>query len=231
LSIARSLPASVGNAVSDIVPCPGNSSSVMGADNVSMCLCNVGYAALACSQNIPSNASTCQPVCTACEPGKYKAVVSNVVACSECSANTYSSSTSSCAACPESTESAPGSTDVSSCLPSCEPGYTGPAGSCTACDVGKYKNSSGSSPCTTCPPGHVAWYGESSCTTCVPGTYASISSCDWCRYGKYSTTFAPLSEGACQYCDDGLYSWISRPEYGFDICLQCPQRSGYAHSV
>jgi hypothetical protein len=133
-----------------------------------------------------SNSSMCQPVCTACESGKYKAVVSNVVACSECSANTYSSSTSSCAACPESTESPPGSTDVSSCLPSCEPGYTGPAGSCTACDVGKYKNSSGSSPCTTCPPGHVAWDGESGCTMCVPGKYASSSghSCSYCDTGN-----------------------------------------------
>jgi hypothetical protein len=243
IEIYGTLPASVGNAGSDIVPCPGNSSSVMGADNVSMCLCNVGYATSACWQhsavvttNSPessrtyqsvwgnsapgtgwarsmldsvqawswdsisitgpqwmqinlgiqlrvhgvvtqcradfeqspheievqysltasdfvsatavggstriflpttysstlktlsyfsqpvvaqyirivvhagssfragvltsqleltaaSNSSTCQPVCTACESGKYKAVVSNVVACSECSANTYSRTT------------------------------------------------------------------------------------------------------------------------------------------
>ena len=74
----------------DIVPCPDNSSSIMGADEINMCLCNSGFTALTCSQ------PPCDPLCTACEPGKYKAVVSNVVACSECSANTYSSSTSSC---------------------------------------------------------------------------------------------------------------------------------------
>ena len=113
---------------------------------------------------------------------------------------TYSSSTSSCRACPESTESPPGSTDVSSCLTSCEPGYTGPAGSCTACDVGKYKNSSGSSPCTTCPQGHVSYDGESSCRACVPGKYAPGYgyNCFYCPTGKYSSTFAALDEAACQ---------------------------------
>ena len=206
----------------DLEPCAPNSQSIAGSDNASMCLCNSGYTSFACAE------PPCDPMCSACEPGTYKAVASNVVDCEQCPAGTYSSSLHECTACPESTESAPGSTDVSSCVPSCEPGYTGPAGSCTACDVGKYKNSSGSSPCTTCPPGHVSYDGESSCRACVPGTYAPSYgyNCFYCPTGKYSSTFAAVSEAVCQYCDAGFYSWTSNPElYGFDLCLQCPPNS------
>jgi hypothetical protein len=173
------------------------------------------------------NSSTCQPVCVACEPGKFKAVAANVVACQDCPDNTYSSSTSACAACPESTESPPGSTDVSSCLPSCEPGYTGPAGSCTACDVGKYKNSSGSSLCTTCPAGHVSYEGETICSACVPGKYAVEDdyNCVYCPVAKYSEAYAASSEEACQYCAPGQYSDLSNTAHGWDSCMQCPPNS------
>jgi hypothetical protein len=173
------------------------------------------------------NSSTCKPVCVACEPGTYKAVAGNVVACQDCPENTYSSSTSACAACPESTESPPGSAAATSCIPSCEPGYTGPAGSCTACDVGKYKNTSGSSPCTTCPAGHVSHDGESSCRACVPGKYAPNFgyNCLYCPTAKYSSVYAASSEVACQYCAAGQYSDYSTAEHGFDRCLQCPPNS------
>jgi len=180
------------------------------------------------------NSSTCKPLCVACEPGTYKGVVSNVVACEACAANTYSSSTSACAACPESTEAPPASTDVSSCLPSCEPGYTGPAGSqCAQCGVGKYKNSSGNSPCMPCPPGHGSWNGASICTMCVPGKYAldAGNDCDACPKGKYSTAFAGVGAESCQKCANGSYSSGSasaeslQNSFGFDVCLQCPPNS------
>ena len=174
------------------------------------------------------NSSTCKPVCVACEPGTYKAVASNVLACQDCPENTYSSSTYACAVCPESTESPPGSASATTCVPTCGPGYTGPAGSCAACDVGKYKNSSGSSPCTPCPPGHVSSDGESSCRACVPGKYASSSNddCYHCPMAKYLITFAASSEAECQYCDAGQYSeWSDNALYGLDRCLQCPPNS------
>ena len=133
-----------------------------------------------------------------------------------------------CSACPESTESPPGSAEASSCISSCEPGYTGDAGSCTVCDVGKYNNISGSSPCTTCPPGHVSYDGESSCRACVPGKYAPDSGyyCDYCPVAKYLSTFAALSEAECQSCAAGQYSDFSgQALYGFDRCVQCQPNS------
>lgn len=170
------------------------------------------------------NSSTCKPVCVACEPGKFKAVASNVVECQACPANTYSSSTSECTACPESTESPPGSAVASRCLSFCGPGYTGPDDNCTACEAGKYKNASGSSPCTSCPAGHVALEGSASCTACVPGTYAldGGADCQFCPLGKYSTVHAASSATTCQYCAPGKYS---DNVTGRDLCEDCPENS------
>jgi hypothetical protein len=78
-----------------------------------------------------------------------------------------------------------------------------------------------------CPPGHGSWYGASSCTMCVPGKYAldSGNNCDQCPMGKYSSTFAAVGADSCEECTNGFYSWYSNPEYGFDLCLQCPPNS------
>jgi hypothetical protein len=213
----------------DIVPCPDNSSSIMGADEINMCLCNSGFTALTCSQ------PPCDPLCTACEPGKYKTVVSNVVDCEPCPVNTYSASPQECSSCPNSTFSPLGSSEVTSCISPCDSGYTGPAGNCTACEAGTYKEASGSMPCTRCPEGHISGFGAMNCTACVPGKYApsnSASSCIWCEIGKYSNASAASSAATCQYCPPGKYSDSTSSNIyffrhlsnftGWDLCVDCP---------
>lgn len=208
-------------------PCPENSQSITGADSSSMCLCNSGYTALGCP------APPCDPVCSACAPGTYKTAVSNVVDCEPCPADTYSSSVYECSACPNGTESAAGSATAASCLPPCAPGYTGPAGSCTQCAIGKYKNTSGSMPCSDCADGHQSYYGETACTACVPGKYdpGYGSNCAWCPIGKASATYAASSEATCEYCAPGQYSDISDPAHGYDTCVTCPRNSSSNPSV
>jgi hypothetical protein len=114
---------------SDIEPCPQNSQSISGTDSVSMCLCNSGYTALACAE------PPCEPPCTACESGTYKAVVSSVVDCEPCPADTYSSSLHECTACPDSTESPQGSPSQAVSFLVNQSTLSGPAGSCTACEI------------------------------------------------------------------------------------------------
>lgn len=204
----------------DIEPCPPNSQSIAGADAGGMCLCNSGYTALACAE------PPCDPVCTACAPGTYKAAASNVADCEPCPENTYSASPQECSACPDSTLSPPGSAEVTSCIPPCDAGYTGPAGNCTACEAGAYKETVGSMPCTRCPEGHVSGIGAANCTACVPGKYAppnSHSPCIWCEIGKYSNTSAASSAATCQYCTPGKYSdSTSSNVTGWDLCVDCP---------
>ena len=102
----------------DIEPCPPNSESISGNDSGSMYLCNSCYTALAYTE------PPCEPLCTACEAGTYKAVASNIVECEQCPADTYIVSLHDCWACPDSNVLAPGSTAETSCIPLCLPGYT-----------------------------------------------------------------------------------------------------------
>ena len=206
---------------SDIESCPENSQSISGSDNASMCLCDSGYTALACPE------PPCNPMCAACEAGTYKAVASNIIPCEACPADTYSVSLHECWQCPASTVSAPGSTAEASCIPLCVPGYTGAAGNCTVCDIGHYKNTSGSSPCTSCAEGHVSLYGEENCTACVPGKYGLPNSdaCIMCEMGKYSNASAASSSATCQYCAAGQYGDVSNSVNGWDMCVDCPADS------
>ena len=164
--------------------------------------------------------------CAACEAGTYKAVASNIIPCEACPADTYSVSLHECWQCPASTVSAPGSTAEASCIPLCVPGYTGAAGNCTVCDIGHYKNTSGSSPCTSCAEGHVSLYGEENCTACVPGKYGLPNSdaCIMCEMGKYSNASAASSSATCQYCAAGQYGDVSNSVNGWQApCLPCPE--------
>lgn len=206
----------------DIEACPGNSTSISGSDNSSLCLCNSGYTALACSE------PPCDPACTACEPGTYKASVSNVVDCEPCPANTYSASSHECSPCPDSTESTAGS---ASCIAACGPGFTGPAGSCTGCEIGEYKNTSGSVACSSCPSGHISNGSQALCSACEPGKYALDNVCYSCPVAKYSSAYAASSVATCEYCAPGEYSHASESAHGYDTCLQCPPNSSSAPGV
>jgi hypothetical protein len=56
---------------------------------------------LACTE------SPCEPLCTACEPGTYKGVLSNVVACELCPADMYIESLHECSPCPHECSQCP----------------------------------------------------------------------------------------------------------------------------
>ena len=101
-----------------------------------------------------------------CPAGKFKAA-SGPAACSDCPSGTYSSSSGAvsagtCVACPTHSASPPGSDASGDCT--CNAGYTGPnGGTCTACEEGKYKDSSGTGACTACPANSESPAGASTC--------------------------------------------------------------------
>ena len=126
------------------------------------CICNAGYEG---------------PTCAACDEGKYK------------EPSEFPSFFSKCLDCPISAgSSVKGSTSKTSF--SCNAGYTKQdcqyctsGFQCTGCEKGKYKDSRGNGPCTSCPinTDTVSWWANtdvSACTPvikpkCAPNTYSS----------------------------------------------------------
>ena len=108
---------------------------------------------------------------------------------------------------------------VACAVTSCGAGSTGPAGSCTSCVAGKYKESTGSGACSDCASGkYSATVGSntaSTCQNCNAGTYSGngASSCPSCSAGTYSAGGA----GSCSSCGAGTYSGN-----GAGSCTSCP---------
>jgi hypothetical protein len=110
------------------------------------CYCNVGYAGPAFGT-----------VCTACAAGTYKATIGNGAVC---------------IACPADHTSPIASNSSAACVPSpCNAGYTGSnGGPCVACTAGKYKATTGSAACDTCPTDTVSAAGTTACAACAATT-------------------------------------------------------------
>jgi hypothetical protein len=94
-----------------------------------------------------------------------------------------------CSICCKECAGAPGCTICNSGgPPPCAAGSTGPAGSCTLCVAGKYKDTTGSAACDTCSVGKFSTAtGQTSfttCQTCSPGTYANLA-------GSWACTLCP----------------------------------------
>jgi hypothetical protein len=185
-------------------------------------------------------------ICTTCPAGTYATGAATV--CTACPANSFSQVTSVTIP-PKAGVSWPiaattfmvGGTSLTSCtcnsgyqkvgtnpfecigLP-CNAGYTGPAGSCTACIGGKYKTTTGSAACDDCAAAKFsAAAGQSSsstCQDCLAGKYASLtgsSVCENCLAGKYSTATGQSSSVTCQDCLSGKYSTAT----GQTTCQDC----------
>jgi len=97
--------------------------------------------------------------CKLCSPGKYITLSGFTYPCHPCGENTYSSVwgadvSSVREPCPANTFSPHGSKEQTDCK--CGAGWTGSAGSCTACVAGKYKIASGDGACMHCLAGQYA---------------------------------------------------------------------------
>jgi hypothetical protein len=106
--------------------CPERTSSSMGSDAISDCICDLGYSLFV------NTSDENRTLCVACEVGKYKRVMgsSDCVAC-------FGNATS-----PEASQSA------SDCL--CTAGFTSSlksSSNCSVCPLGTYKDFVGSEPC------------------------------------------------------------------------------------
>jgi hypothetical protein len=135
-------------------------------------------------------------------------------------------------------------TSVSSCV--CSPGYTDINGVCTACAIGKYKESRGTGPCEDCVYGRFApTPGTASCSNpickaCPANAISLNGSADLtdcqCKAGFYGNARLGLACIACPSsssslqnavsvanctCDSGFYG---SPGHGVE-CLACPANS------
>ena len=157
-----------------------------------------------------------------------------------------------CTKCPENAISPVGST--SNCK--CKSGFSGPNGEiCTACLAGKYKNTTGSSQCTSCPDGSssaqksvsvtacrcvpgTAGINGGHCVNCPVGTYKSVSgpgNCTVSPQNAITSTVGSSNESDCA-CDKGFSNDNGRgcvacepgkykDETGPTKCLGCPTNS------
>lgn len=180
-------------------PCPVNSKSPMGSNELSNCVCSVGFT------------GTDGGPCQACETGKYKSELGDA-ACSVCPVNTWQNLTASidansCVACDVNSVSPEGSGAMSDCQ--CKSGYTGPnGGPCVACTDGSYKALTGDAPCALCSTGTYyqgsAPYTSNQCMSCGANTVTTapagvgVESCV-CVTGNVK------EDNACRPCQEGFY--------------------------
>jgi hypothetical protein len=185
------------------IQCPANSipenDRLSSPSNVGSekCVCNLGYAGTPCA---------------ACDVGKYK--------------DSYYAST--CNECPQGSTSVRGSTSRSSC--SCNAGYEkiNPSSEyfyCGQCGFGKYKESPGDGPCTSCPSNTESTPTKTSCTPVIKPTYqcaqtmSSTCKCYCCAYN---------SAGSCSTSLVGAFTVCSSNDCDLSACrkqypVSCPE--------
>ena len=139
-----------------------------------------------------------------------------------------------CLACPAHSSSPDGSAASTDCK--CNRGYAGvDGGTCSACQLGTYKNSAGEGACASCPVGkYGATAGLTICLDCTTNAttlgassaastdckcnrgYAGVDggTCTACSPGTYKNS---AGEGACASCPVGKYGATA----GLTICLDC----------
>ena len=159
--------------------CPAHTTSPNSSSVVTACVCNPGF--------YGPNGITCTP----CHTAMYKSTTGSAL-CTSCPSN----SGASCSAC----------TALGSCT--CNIGFSGPDGFvCTSCMAGTYKNTTGSTSCTSCPANANSQMSSSDCT---------------CNIGFYGP-----NGGACTACMTGTY----KDTTGTALCTSCPPNSGASCSA
>ncbi|EKX31555.1 hypothetical protein GUITHDRAFT_149224 [Guillardia theta CCMP2712] len=125
----------------DCQECPTGSVSPAGSTNEDTCVCKPGFE--------PGSSSYCQE----CPMGSFKAITS-MLPCQACPEDTYqpnlgANRSASCLVCPDHSFSSAGSVAISECL--CDVGYARVGDTCSHCNFGFYKDTTGNGACTECP--------------------------------------------------------------------------------
>jgi hypothetical protein len=217
--------------VATCLECQGNSTSILGSPSKMFCQCNVGFLHVG-------------EGCEMCAPGTYNDKLGRT-ACSKCSTGLYSvnyqaAANETCLSCPAGEWSPEGSVDCEECPPSsaalpgmgrivdcaCDVGYTGPGGGpCVKCEVGKYKDTTGSWACSMCPAYTSSPLGSvkvGDCFCIVGFSGPNGLPCTACELGKYK---AVPGASACQLCPANTYS----DSVGFSACTACVSTSASAN--
>ena len=126
--------------------------------------------------------------------------------CAKCAQGSFVSTTctgntdTGCTVCPdfETTTAIDHYEGISACL--CQAGYESNSGTCEACSVGQYKDTTGDTDCIDCSHGFTPAPGETDPAECQ------------CNAGY------TLSNGACTQCAAGTY----KPARGDEPCTACP---------
>ena len=184
------------NASSVCDVCPDNTTSFQGAATRSECICDRGYTLI--HQDTVFNS------CVSCTTGMYKNSTGSA-GCTACPYNTFSGefsavSITTCSVCPENTATVyDGRSSIKDCL--CIAGYKLENGSCTPCNVGKYKNITSSVvECTLCPQNTYSNTSAAAYCAHCPGNSVSdpgSTSLDSC---KCDVGFSGLDGGLCTKC-------------------------------
>jgi len=165
----------------ECMQCAANADSTTGSTG---CECDAGYTGSG-------------DTCTACTPGKFKANVGSAP-CVDCVAGDYSAKSAAiiCHDCPSDSHAEAGSIE---CV--CNAGYTGEHESCSACQAGTYKASSGSAACANCPAGkYSAAAAAVDCDECSTDSISAAGSAECECDAGFSG-----SADACVACTAGTY--------------------------
>ena len=191
--------------------CPSNTVSAIGSDEITDCICNVGYdgpAGGTCTLQKCGAGSTGPDVgpCVPCVAGKYKGDIGSAE-CTNCVAGQYSIAVAAvsdiCQNCHLNSVSAIGSDEITDCI--CNVGWTGSGGEapCSACTPGTYKSS----------------LGSDTCENCVAGTYSTSSNgitSDVCLSCPLNSNSAEASESPVDCICNAGFSGVRG-----ELCTQC----------
>ena len=192
--------------------CPPRTNSDAGSDEITDCICNVGY-----------TASSNGVECNNCLQGTYK-TTTGTGECTLCGTGKYSSllgafAETTCRICSDTSNSAAGSTRFQDCI--CNPGLSGvPGGTCTGCSIGTWCIGGLIEQCTTTDVLLTSPIRSSSVLncTCLPGSS-----------GPNGGSCSPCTAG--QYCPGGTESEIcpvdSSSPPGSSAVTQCQCDGGY----
>ena len=183
------------------------------------CSCSAGFYYESCANSVQSPCKSCASVncpadhvlvgCGGGSSGECKSCNIYADACSDTQYlfGCFMSLTGFCKNCPANTGTVVGSRlGASSCV--CAAGYELVSGSCTACQVGWFKNRLSNQRCHRCPPlMSTSGTGSTSLSSCQcnPGYFYSSSTlfCQACGIATYKTS---MGNGACTPCPPDTYT-------------------------
>jgi len=195
------------------VSCPAYTDSHMSSDDITDCVCDLGFTG-------PDGTA-----CTPCRAGSYKSG-NGSGSCTPCDAGDWQNETASglCQKCPANTFSLVGSDAIVDCI--CDTGYEGLDGAaCSSCGLGRFKAFNGSGACVQCHPGtYLNETAGDSCKPCPENSTSIAGSGDLlacvCPVGFEPSDPAVHSAG-CTPCPPGHF----KARNGSEACAPCQQHA------